>query len=85
LTNLAPSIAHVWEKLVPGTLTLAGIYAIVHGLTAEKFTFRSLGWLPGQERQKFSPRWYERMLMVLLGLALAITSLWSLLGLHWLR
>ena len=71
------------DKVVDVVLLLAGICGIVYGFTAERFTARSLGWMPGQERRKFTPHWYHRLLMMLLGLGLAIQSLSSLLGIRW--
>jgi hypothetical protein len=57
LTAVPHPIAQLWDKLLYGFLLLAGIYGIVYGLTASTFISRSLGWMPGREREEFSPRW----------------------------
>jgi hypothetical protein len=64
-----------WPEIVWGFLVLSGIWEILTGLAAAKFTDRTLGWLPGQERTKFTPRWYHRALRVSLGLLVTILAL----------
>jgi hypothetical protein len=74
-----------WPEIVWGFLALSGIWEIVSGLAAAKFTDRTLGWLPGQERVKFSPRWYHRALRVSLGLLVTILALFALVGIRYKR
>lgn len=74
-----------WNELAWGGLLLAGIWTAIHGLTAAKITFRSLGWLPGQEKERLRPRWYHRLFIVSVGLFIAISALCALMGIHWNR
>ncbi len=85
LTNLAVQTTQLWDRLVQGFLALAGIYGIVRGVAAEKFTFRSLGWMPGQEKEQIKPKWYHRLFIASVGLLIAISALCSLMGVHWNR
>jgi len=75
----------VWEKVVWGFLALAGIWFVINGLTAEKFTDRTLGWLPGQEKLTFNPRWYHRAFVVLMGSLITIYAACAFIGVHWKR
>ena len=64
-------------------MLLAGLWTAVYGLTAGKITFRSLGWLPGQEKERIKPKWYHRLFIVSVGAFIAISALCSLMGVHW--
>jgi hypothetical protein len=71
------------SKLVWAGWLLAGVGTAIHGLTAEKLTFRRLGWLPGQESEQFKPEWYHRGFVVLVGVIIAVFAFCSLLGIRW--
>jgi hypothetical protein len=70
------------NRLICGTLLVAGIWTVIHGLTAEKFTVPSLGWLPGQEREQYVPKWYHRVFVILAGLGVAGFAWCGLIGFH---
>jgi hypothetical protein len=90
MTFLAPATTHVATqfheifrgRVFPALFLLLGIYSIVHGLMARKFSFRSRGGKIGEERVEFSPRWKDRLLVVFAGLCVAIVSLIEFLGLR---
>jgi hypothetical protein len=71
-----------WNELAWGGLLVAGIWTSVYGLTAAQITFRSVGWLPGQEKERLTPRWYHRLFIASVGLFIAISALCSLIGVH---
>ena len=60
-------------------LLLVGIAAAIHGLAAEKFTFRRRGWLPDQKSEDFKPEWYHRFIAVVVGSIIAASALRSLM------
>ena len=67
------------KEIISSLFLAAGIYSVVHGLTAEKFAFRSKGWKPEEEKPAFVPDWKGRLLIVLVGVVIAASSLYSLL------
>jgi hypothetical protein len=69
------------KEIISGLFLTAGIYSIVHGLTAEKFAFRSKAWKPGEEKSEFVPGWKDRLLIVFVGIVVGAVSLYSLLTL----
>ena len=69
------------KEIISGLFLAAGIYSVVHGLTAEKLAFRSKGWKPGEEKREFVPSWKDRLLIVFVGVVVAVSSLYSLLTL----
>lgn len=73
------------DEIFWGCLALAGVWETVKGLTAERFTDRTLGWLPGQERVKFDPKWYHRTVRVSCGLLITIYAFFGFIGVHWKR
>jgi hypothetical protein len=73
------------NELTWGGLLLAGIWTAVYGLAASQVTFRSLGWLPGREKERFKPRWHHRLFILSVGMFIAISALCSLIGVHWGR
>jgi H+/Cl- antiporter ClcA len=82
MSNFVLPNPQLWKQWPLWFGVAAGIYSIAYGLIARQFSFRSRAWWPGQERVKFTPKWYDRTLIVFVGLIVAIVSLCEILGLR---
>ena len=69
-----------WERLWWALWLIIGIGAVVHGLTAEQFTFFWSGGVG--EREQYKPEWYHRLLEMLIGSFMSALAVCHLFALH---